>query len=557
MWVQGEDSAAAESDGESGLSSEDEGDIQCEILEMQRDEANQRLSEMEEASNQLLKEINVLEMQFQIERSCRESAEALAVKVTKENKVLKRTSQMLMPLIPELPENLAAVTFDSEGDPVVSSEDGVDFSDEGCEETLLLDNQAKIAELQASVDGLLAEKLQLEQQVEDLRKEQVQLREQIALEVEEKEAILKKMSKQSKTMNKIKRVSQLVTEEFTEMSQKLELEQGLRQHAEVFAHQMLVQQKAVHRESVMLMQSSEMGLQLQKALEQISNVSTALCDIQRCYQDQVRQSQCALEESGVLSELQNLRQQLEKSEEERKALETQLSEANTAVAQLQDEVKQLQDTQIRENAAEEPEEKATPAPPPPPPPPPAPPPPPPPTTVTNSLDFLRNRRKERANKAEQCEAAPLLGMKTKAVNEMMERIKKGIILRPIKRVQEDDSSWKDQRSENRKSAILELKGMLDNMKRRDLCRVPSRRGLGRNVGEAELLQVLQRRRRAMGENQDQTQDPQPGLRCVPAAGDVPWAGECGSAPVLRRLKQNREKRDSRIRASALIISQEK
>jgi len=32
-------------------------------------------------------------------------------------------------------------------------------------------------------------------------------------------------------------VSQLVTEEFTDMSQKLELEQGLRQHAEVFAHQ--------------------------------------------------------------------------------------------------------------------------------------------------------------------------------------------------------------------------------------------------------------------------------------------------------------------------------
>lgn len=33
------------------------------------------------ASAQLLKEINVLELQFQIERSCRESAEAFAVKV--------------------------------------------------------------------------------------------------------------------------------------------------------------------------------------------------------------------------------------------------------------------------------------------------------------------------------------------------------------------------------------------------------------------------------------------------------------------------------------------
>ncbi|XP_054457214.1 LOW QUALITY PROTEIN: shootin-1 [Anoplopoma fimbria] len=551
MWEQIEDRAAAESEEETGLSSEDEGDIQCEILEIQRDEANQRLSELEEVSNQLLKEINVLEMQFQIERSCRESAESLAVKVTKENKVLKRASQMLMPLIPELPEDLADVTFDPETESAVNGDEVDNFG----EETLLMENQAKIAELQASVDGLLAEKLQLEQQVEDLTKEQVQLREQLALEVEEKEAILRKMSKQNKSINKIKRVSQLVTEEFTEMSQKLELEQGLRQHAEVFAHQMLVQQKTSHSESRPPTQSSDTGLKLQEALEQISIISSALCDIQRYYQDQVKQSQSAVEESAVLPELQNLREQLEKSEEERKALETQLSEANGSVTQLREEVKQLQETLSRE---EEPEEKASSSSSPPPPPPPPPPPLPPlPTAVTNSLDFLRSRRKERATKADQDKAAPLLDMKTKAVDEMMERIKRGIILRPMKRTQEGDSSWKDQRSENRRSAIVELKGMLDNMKCQQLRRVPSRRGHGRNIGEAELLQVLQRRRRAMGENQDQTRDPQPAPQCVPAAGDAPWAGESGSAPVLRRLKQNREKRDSRIRASTLIISHEK
>lgn len=50
-------------------------------------------------------------------------------------------------------------------------------------------------------------------------------------------------------------------------------------------------------------------------------------------------------------------------------------------------------------------------------------------------------------------------------------------------------------------------------------------------------------------------DPHQGAECVPAAGDAPWASESGSAPVLRRLRQNREKRDSRIRASALIFSQ--
>nr|XP_046236195.1 shootin-1 isoform X2 [Scatophagus argus] len=551
MWMQ-------ESDGESDLSSEDEGDIRCEILEMQRDEANQRLSELEEVSNQLLKEINVLEMQFQIERSCRESAEALAATVTKENKVLKRQSQMLMPLIPELPENSAAMNLDQEPDPMVNCDlvdVGVDRNEEA---KLLLESQAKIAELQTSVDALLAEKLRLEQQVEDLTKEQVKLREQLALEFEEKEAVLRRISKQSKTMNKIKRVSQLVTEEFTEMSQKLELEQGLRQHAEVFAHQMVAQQKETHGQSVMLPQSSEIGLQLQQALEQISTISKALCDVQRFYQDQ-----SAVEGTSVLSEHQSLKEQLETSKEETKALETRLCEANRTVTQLQDQVKELQDKLNKEDTTDEPEESSTPAPAPapPPPPPPAPPPPPPCTTATNSLDFLRSRRKEKANNAEQNKSAPFLDMKTKAVDEMMERIKKGIVLRPIKRIQDDNSSWQDQRSENRKSAILELKGMLDNMKHQPHRRVSSRKGFGRNVGEAELLQVLQRRRRVIGENQDQpssgqAQDPHSGPQAVPAAGDVPWAGECGSAPVLRRLRQNREKRDSRLRASALLFKQD-
>lgn len=52
--------------------------------------------------------------------------------------------------------------------------------------------------------------------------------------------------------------------------------------------QMLEQQRVAHRQSVMLMQSSETGLQLQQALEQITNISTTLSEIQRYYQDQVQ-----------------------------------------------------------------------------------------------------------------------------------------------------------------------------------------------------------------------------------------------------------------------------
>ncbi|MED6248293.1 hypothetical protein ATANTOWER_030986, partial [Ataeniobius toweri] len=204
MWIQDEENTVADSDEESCLSSEDWGDIQFEILEKQRDEANQRLTELEEVSNQLLKEMNLLEIQFQVERSCRESAEALALKVSKENKALIRKSQMLMSPISSLPENLITVTLDPETDPVVDG-DVVDFGEINSEENLLLECQAKITALQASLDGLLVEKLHLEHQVEELIREQAQLREQLAVEAEEKEAILRKMSKQTKTMSKIKR----------------------------------------------------------------------------------------------------------------------------------------------------------------------------------------------------------------------------------------------------------------------------------------------------------------------------------------------------------------
>ncbi|XP_042183079.1 shootin-1 isoform X2 [Oncorhynchus tshawytscha] len=521
---------------------------------------------MEEVSSQLLKEMDVLEMQFQIERSCRESAEALAVKVTKENKVLKRRSQALLPLLPKLPEYMATMTFDLESD------QGVDPNPDGDSgEEAVLQGQAQIRELQASVEQLLGEKMQLCEQVDSLKREQSQLEEQFALEIGEKEAILKKLSKQNKNMNKMKRVSQLVTEEFTEISQKLELEQGLRQHAEVFAHQVLVKQKETQRQSMVLQQSSQTSLQLQHALEQVAHISSTLQEIQRYYRNQVEPTECALEESSVLSELQCVRGQLESSEEERRTMDTQLREAQNTVTQLQGEVKQLEDRlKDAEKDLVSEKDNSTPALPPPLPPPPPPPlPPPSSSTAVDPLVVLRNKRKESANNIDKNKPDPALDMKTRAVDAMMERIKKGIVLRPTQRPQvgsEDDCAWRDQRIEKRKSAVLELKGMLDTIKHQGHRRAWSRNRFSRNVGEAELQMVLQRRRRAMADGQDtlssapstainptKIQGPQPGS---PAAGTLPWAGESGSTPVLRRLQQKREKRNSHIRESKLIICQE-
>lgn len=52
---------------------------------------------------------------------------------------------------------------------------------------------------------------------------------------------------------------------------------------------------------------------------------------------QAKQGQSAGEESSVLSDLQSLKAQLEKSEGGRKLLETQLSEANSTITRMQQE----------------------------------------------------------------------------------------------------------------------------------------------------------------------------------------------------------------------------
>lgn len=564
MWNLGSDSKI--SDSEEDSASEDERDIQCEILEKERNEANEKLSVMEKASSQLLKELDMLEVQFEIERSCRETAEAFALKVTKDYKVLKRKSQAILPLIQEMPENLSVlnldlkVVTDSEEDPV----------EESAEDPLLI-SQNQIRELQSSMDRLLGEKIQLCEQVEQLKKENEDLKEKLVLEVGEKEAILRKLSKQSRTVNKMKRVSQLVTEEFADISQKLEMEQGLRQHAEVFAHEILVKQKETQKQTVTLIQNAETEKQLQEALNQITDIGKVLEEIRLCFQTQVKQSQAATEELSTLSDLAAVKTKLAISEKERSKLEAQLKDSQQSLTALQVEIIQLQDklrkseelpSLISDQSKEENEYPACPAspqplPPLPPPPPPPPPPLPPSSTVTDPLKALRNKKKigdttEPAKKIDD--------MKSRAVDEMMERIKKGIVLKPILKPPqagvEDENAWKEQRSENRKSAVLELQGMLDSMKRSGPRRGESKKRFSRNVGEAELQMVLQRRRRAIADDKGTPSD-SPKPKDSPAVNSSPWAGESKSAPVLRRLQQNREKRASRIKASESILWEDK
>ncbi|KAG6920917.1 shootin 1, partial [Chelydra serpentina] len=212
--------AILESDSES---SEDEEVATHEALLQERDEAKEKLSEFEQASQRLLAELSALEVEYEIEISCRKQAEVYAAQVNRENKKLKRISVALLPMLNQLPEDV--LSLDTEVDsPSEPSRDPV------------YPYLQQIKDLQEKVSRLLGEKKELTVQVQELQSQIQELGEQVEEERAERRSLQAAMDRNHKALKRYKRVSQLVTQEYSEAVQQLELEQDLRQHAETFAH---------------------------------------------------------------------------------------------------------------------------------------------------------------------------------------------------------------------------------------------------------------------------------------------------------------------------------
>ncbi|XP_041125515.1 shootin-1 [Polyodon spathula] len=431
--------------------------------------------------------------------------------------MLKRMSQALMPMITELPEHLEEMTLKAQAssDPATES---------------IQQYQKQIKDLQDTIDKLLNEKMQLSSQVKELQVKIFKLTDELTAERQERESLVKSLHHNNKTMKRLSRVSQLVSQEYNEVSMKLELEQDLRQHAEVFAHRMLVRQKEASRQSMILLQSAEPSQQLLEALNKGAELNKTLEELKLQHEIRVKELQAQLEESALQKELSRVKVALDLSVEDKQEAETQLSQAQLTIIQLQEEVKQMKDAlklaESHSASGMNQSEKNTPAP----------------------LEELMNRRRKgQANPRATTTQPTLLDVKSKAVNEMMERIKNGIILKPTQRntqdVAVDDSSNSDWNTKN---------SMKKPVKRRS-CRRISRR-----IPDQELIAILQRRRRAMedgpvssetkplatrqGENQPENTAPSD-------SKVLSWGAGTSNAPVLRRLRQTRANRDSRIRAS--------
>ncbi|KAK3538089.1 hypothetical protein QTP70_029179 [Hemibagrus guttatus] len=69
---------------------------ECKQLKQERDEALKKLEDFERVSHRVLKEVNSMQENLEVEKVCRQTVEALATKLNRQNRSLKRKSMMYM-----------------------------------------------------------------------------------------------------------------------------------------------------------------------------------------------------------------------------------------------------------------------------------------------------------------------------------------------------------------------------------------------------------------------------------------------------------------------------
>ncbi|XP_012578971.1 PREDICTED: shootin-1 isoform X3 [Condylura cristata] len=392
----------------------------------------------------VIEEVNFMQNNLEIEKTCRESAEALATKLNKENKTLKRISMLYMAKL---------------GPDVITEEINIDEEDsgvdpEGAAETCIsVHCQKQIKELRDQIISTQEEKKILSIELENVKSKLVEVTEEVNKVKQEKAALNSEVLEQRKVLEKCNRVSMLAVEEYEDMQINLELEKDLRKKAESFAQEMFIEQNKLKRQSHLLLQSSAPDQQLLKALNENAKLTQLLEEERIQHQQKVKELERQLEHETLNKEIHNLKQQLELLEEDKKELELKYQNAEEKSRNLKHSVDELQK---RVNQSENS------VPPPPPPPPPLP--PPPPNPIRSLMSMIRKRshpggsgaKKEKAAQPEATEE--VTDLKRQAVEEMMDRIKKGVHLRPVNQTTRPKA--KPESSKGSESAVNELKGIL-------------------------------------------------------------------------------------------------
>uniref|UniRef100_A0A8C6J7V5 Shootin-1 n=1 Tax=Melopsittacus undulatus TaxID=13146 RepID=A0A8C6J7V5_MELUD len=442
---------------------------ECDKIKQERDEAVKKLEEFQKISHMVIEEVNCIQNHLEIEKTCRESAEALASKLNKENKTLKRISMLYMAKL---------------GPDIITEEINIDEDDSSTDTEANSGScnsvhcQQQIKELRDQIVSVHEEKKTLAIELENLRCKLVEVIEEVNRVKDEKAALTSEVNKQQKLLEKCNRVSVLAVEEYEELHVNFELEKNLRKKAESFAQEMFIEQNKMKRQSQLLLQNSAPDQQLLKALDDNAKLTHTLEEERLQHQQKIKELEEQLENQALHKEISRLKQQLELLEEDKKELELKCQHS---------------------------EEKAR--------------------DLKHSVDELQKRVQQSEN-PRQCFA------ERQAVEEMMDRIKKGVHLRPVN--QSSRPKTKPETPKPSESAMKELKGILETLNKSTSSR--SLKSLETDSSETELERVLRRRKVTT----DQDSGSPTGILATSESKSLPVLGSGASAAQTALNKKDLE-----------------
>ncbi|EGV96712.1 Shootin-1 [Cricetulus griseus] len=259
----------------------------------------------------VIEEVNFMQNHLEIEKTCRESAEALATKLNKENKTLKRISMLYMA---KLGPDVITEEINIDDDPTTDPDGAV-------ETCVSVQCQEQIKELRDQIVSVQEEKKVLAIELENIKSKLVEVMEEVNKVKQEKAVLNSEVLEQRKVLEKCNRVSMLAVEEYEELQVNLELEKDLRKKAESFAQEMFIEQNKLKRQSHLLLQSALPDQQLLKALDENSKLIQLLEGERIQHKQKVKELEEQLENEALHKEIHNLRQQLELLEEDKRELE--------------------------------------------------------------------------------------------------------------------------------------------------------------------------------------------------------------------------------------------
>ncbi|CAB1324806.1 unnamed protein product [Coregonus sp. 'balchen'] len=152
----------------------------------------------------VIEEVSVLQTQLEIEKSCRENAEALATKLNSENRKLKYLSLSSRPCLDEmLPSITDCIPLEEETDIQDTSPDPYS------------QYQQQVKELQETVSSLLEEKKRLACQLQEQQRQVEELTALAEKEQAEMKELRKTIEQQTKIIKRFNRVEQLPSLHYT------------------------------------------------------------------------------------------------------------------------------------------------------------------------------------------------------------------------------------------------------------------------------------------------------------------------------------------------------